>query len=128
MDMGTLQEETIVRLKDLLTTTPVLAQPDLEGAQEGTNPYIIYTDASQRGVGAILCQKGEDESVHPIYFASKQLSKAERNYHVTDMESLALVFVLKKFHSCSADSFVLHSQYMYQHKWNFSNIASLSNT
>ncbi|VDP55018.1 unnamed protein product [Heligmosomoides polygyrus] len=33
-----------------------------------------------------------------MYFASKRLSKAERNYHTTDLEALALVFELKKFH------------------------------
>ncbi|XGW09034.1 hypothetical protein V3C99_011385 [Haemonchus contortus] len=91
-------DEAFSKLKEVLSNTPVLAQPNVEGAQSGKNPYIIYTDASNLGVGAVLCQQGVDEFLHPIYFASKRLSKAERNYHATDLEALALVFALKKFH------------------------------
>ena len=59
--------------------------------------YILYTDACGKGVGAVLCQKGQDNLLHPISFTSKGLSKAESNYHVTDLEALAVIHALQKF-------------------------------
>ncbi|WKX98818.1 hypothetical protein Q1695_014030 [Nippostrongylus brasiliensis] len=92
------QEVAFAKLKAALSTTPVLAQPDVTRARTGERPFIIYTDASQYGVGAVLCQEGDDGFLHPLYFASRSLTKAERNYHVTDAEALAVVFALRKFH------------------------------
>lgn len=77
---------------------PVLAQPNTVDAQSGKRPFVIYTDASQYGIGAILSQEGEDGLLHPLYFASRSLTKAERNYHITDAEALAVVFAIRKFH------------------------------
>ncbi|EPB65777.1 hypothetical protein ANCCEY_15154 [Ancylostoma ceylanicum] len=91
-------EKAFLQLKVLLTSAPVLAQPDVEKARSGLRPFYIYTDASRVGVGAVLAQEQDDGFLHPIYFASKPLSKAERNYHVTDQEGLAVVYALKKFH------------------------------
>ncbi|PIO63136.1 hypothetical protein TELCIR_15279 [Teladorsagia circumcincta] len=90
------QENSFNRLRDALFSTPVLAQPDVEGARAGTNPFIIYTDASQLGVRAVLCQKGKDRFSHPLNFAPKSLIKPERRKHVADMEALAVVFALEK--------------------------------
>ncbi|KAL6738274.1 hypothetical protein Aduo_011837 [Ancylostoma duodenale] len=95
---GDEQEVAFNRLKNALTTTPVLAQPDVVSARTGARPFIIYTDASQQGVGAVLCQEGRDGLLHPLYFASKRLTAAERRYHITDTEALAVMFALKKFH------------------------------
>lgn len=67
-------------------------------ASEGSRPLIMYTDASNEGLRAVLCQERSDKMLHPLYFASKALSKAEKNYHVTDLEALAVVFALKKIH------------------------------
>ncbi|EYC40353.1 hypothetical protein Y032_0618g710 [Ancylostoma ceylanicum] len=91
-------EQAFAELKKAMSTAPVLGQPNLEGASRGTHPFIIYTDASGSGLGAVLCQEGADKMLHPLYFASKSLSRAERNYHITDLEALGVVFALKKFH------------------------------
>ncbi|KAL6737984.1 hypothetical protein Aduo_011585 [Ancylostoma duodenale] len=95
---GSEEEEAFQELKRRMATTPVLAQPDFQAAREGTRPFVIHTDASGQGIGAVLSQEGKDGYLHPIYFASKRLSKAERNYHITDTEALAVVFALRKFH------------------------------
>uniref|UniRef100_A0A7I4YKX2 RNA-directed DNA polymerase n=1 Tax=Haemonchus contortus TaxID=6289 RepID=A0A7I4YKX2_HAECO len=91
-------EEAFQKMKDLITRSPVLKQPDVEAARAGGKPFIICTDASAYGLGAVLSQEGEDKQVHPIFFASKSLSKAERRYHITDLEALAVVFAVRRFH------------------------------
>ncbi|EYC38726.1 hypothetical protein Y032_0699g1624, partial [Ancylostoma ceylanicum] len=85
-------------LKKIIASAPVLAQPDIEAARLGKRPFRIHTDASYNGLGAVLSQEGEDGLQHPVFFASKGLSKSEKGYHITDLEALALVFALRKFH------------------------------
>jgi hypothetical protein len=55
-------EEVFLTLKKLLTTTPVLAQPDIE------KPFDIYCDASSMGIGGVLMQDGR-----VIAYASQRL-------------------------------------------------------
>ena len=50
------------------------------------------------GTGAVLSQQMEDGLEHPVTYASRSLSKAERNYFQLDCEGLAVVFGVKKFH------------------------------
>ena len=70
-------------LNTLLSTAPVLA-------------YILGTDASNHGIGAVLSQV-EDGAEHPVAYASKTLTKAERNYCATRKELLAVVEFVKQF-------------------------------
>ncbi|CAI5690254.1 unnamed protein product [Oreochromis niloticus] len=75
-------------LKEALTRAPVLAYPDAR------QPFIVDTDASNVGVGAVLSQQGEaGERVVAAYF-SRALGRAERNYCVTRRELLAVVLAL----------------------------------
>ncbi|CAM5108369.1 unnamed protein product [Natator depressus] len=46
---------------------PVLRAPDFD------KPFLVTTDASERGVGAVLMQKGPDQEFHPVVFLSKKL-------------------------------------------------------
>ncbi|GFY31462.1 hypothetical protein TNCV_4990211 [Trichonephila clavipes] len=61
---------------------------------DGTKPYIIRTDASNYALGAVLLQ-GEGSDEHPIEYASRLLTPAERNYSTTEREALVVSFNLK---------------------------------
>ncbi|WVZ89849.1 LOW QUALITY PROTEIN: hypothetical protein U9M48_036202 [Paspalum notatum var. saurae] len=77
-------EEGFRELKKLLTTAPVLAQPDV------TKPFDVYCDASGRGLGCVLMQEGR-----VIAYASRQLRKHETNYPTHDPELAAAVHAPK---------------------------------
>ena len=78
-------------LKASLARDPVLAFP-LRGL-----PYLLDTDASAEGVGAVLSQM-KDGKEHVVAFYSAKFSRAERNYCVTRKELVAMVKSLKHFH------------------------------
>ena len=78
-------------IKMRLKSAPVLASPRLG------SPYIIETDASLRGIAATLLQADNAKAEHPIVFASQTLKRHQRNYHINELEALAVVFGLKQF-------------------------------
>ena len=57
----------------------------------------MHVDASSIALGIVLAQLGEGNIDHPISFASKKLSTAEKNYTTTEREGLAMVYALQKF-------------------------------
>ena len=77
-------------LRKKLVEAPVLAYPSSE------EDFILDTDASATGIGAVLSQM-QDGVERPIAYASRVLSKSERNYSVTKRELLAVVFYCKYF-------------------------------
>lgn len=83
-------EESFNKLKTLITSAPVLASPDFN------QPFFVQTDASNFGLGAVLFQKLDNQE-HPIAFASKTLSVAERKYSATEKELLAVIFGIEHF-------------------------------
>ena len=80
-------------VKEALIHEPVLAYPQFNS----THPFILETDASTRGLGAVLAQQQEDGKVHPIAFALHSLTTAEKNYAITELEILGLVWAVKTF-------------------------------
>jgi hypothetical protein len=76
-------EKSFQELKRRLTTAPVLTLP------LGTKSFVVYSDASGKGLGCVLMQHGK-----VITYASKQLKTHEVNYPVHDLE-LATIFALR---------------------------------
>jgi RNase H-like domain found in reverse transcriptase len=60
-----------------------------------SKPYIVTCDQSYIGIGAVLEQESEHVP-HPVAFASRKLSIAEKNYLVHERELLAIVYALKE--------------------------------
>lgn len=79
------------KLKQVLVSAAVLPYPD------PTLPYLLDTDASADGVGAVLSQEKDGKEWVVAYFSTK-FSKAERNYCVTRKELAAVVKSLAHFH------------------------------
>ena len=80
-------------IKKLITSEPVLTHYD------PTAPIRLACDASPYGLGAVLSHVTPDGSEKPIAFASRSLSKAERNYAQIDREAVAIFWSVKKFHA-----------------------------
>ncbi|KAM8717987.1 hypothetical protein ACLKA7_004659 [Drosophila subpalustris] len=86
---GEEQEEALCQLKEKLTTAPVLACPDFSAK------FVLQTDASDYGLGAVLTQTVDDQE-RVIAYASRKLLKAEMNYSATEKECLAIVWSIRK--------------------------------
>jgi hypothetical protein len=76
--------EAFEKLKTLLTTAPVLAQPNIN------KPFDVYCDASGSGLDCVLMQEGR-----VIAYASRQLHRHEEHYPTHDLELAAVVHALK---------------------------------
>lgn len=87
---GAEQDGAFRELKGRLVKAPILSCPDFG------RPFLLQTDASTTGVGAILSQVFEDGE-RPIAYASRALTSAERKYTTTEQECLAVVFGTEKF-------------------------------
>ncbi|GJT78201.1 putative reverse transcriptase domain-containing protein [Tanacetum coccineum] len=83
-EWGDKQEAAFQTLKTKLCSAPILALP------QGAENFIVYCDASHKGLGAVLMQ---NEKV--IAYASRQLKIHEKNYTTHDLELGAVVFALK---------------------------------
>ena len=86
-------EEYFTKLKRLLASPPILAYPKF-----GSNcSFILETDASTVGLGAVLSQEQEDGTIHPVAYASCSVNKHEWNYGISELETLGLVWALCYF-------------------------------
>lgn len=85
-----MEEKAFQSIKNDLRSSALLSNFD------GESLMIVEVDASPTGVGCVLLQNQQGVE-KPVYFASKRLSSAEKNYSQIDKEGLALVFALKRF-------------------------------
>lgn len=88
---GTDENRAFEELKLRLTTSPILRQPNFD------EPFVLRTDASAYALGAVLMQGSSPTEERPLEYASRLLTPAERNYHTTEREALAVVWALEKF-------------------------------
>nr|GFA12315.1 putative reverse transcriptase domain-containing protein [Tanacetum cinerariifolium] len=94
-EWGDKQEAAFQLLKQKLCSAPILALP------KGSEDFIVYYDASNKGLGAVLIQREE-----VISYASRQLKIHEKNYTTHDLEVGEVVFALK-----------IWRHYLYGTKW-----------
>jgi len=86
---GPEQQNALEEVKIRLTTAPVLGCPDFD------KTFVLQTDASDVGLGAVLSQDIEGkESV--IAYASRRLTATEGNYTTTEKECLAIIWAIRK--------------------------------
>lgn len=83
-------EEAFTLLKNELCKKPVICLPDSE------KQYTLRTDASDRGIGAVLMQD-QGNGLQPIAYASKKLSETEGRYAIIEKECMAIVWGVRKF-------------------------------
>ena len=85
--------EAFDHLKAACLQAPILAFPDFD------KPFLLETDASRRGLGAVLSQKQADGLYHPIAYASHVMNETKQRYHSNKQEFLALKWaVTEQFH------------------------------
>ena len=89
-EWGGAQDAAFNRLKKELISAKCLYAPDFQ------RQFILQTDASDDGIGAVLTQRFEDGE-HPVAYISRQLLPAEVNYSATEQEALAVVWSIKTF-------------------------------
>jgi len=83
------QEEAFGRLKEVFTTEPVLAIPDIDKEMR------VEADASDYATGGVLLLKCEDGKWRPVAFILKSLNTIEQNYEIHDKKMLAVIRCLK---------------------------------
>ncbi|GKC05331.1 retrotransposon protein, putative, ty3-gypsy subclass [Tanacetum coccineum] len=81
---GREEEQAFKTLKQQLSSAPILALPD------GTEDFVVYSDASHKGFGCVLMQRDK-----VIAYMPRQLKNHEKNYLTHDLELGAVVFALK---------------------------------
>ena len=86
-------------LKEQLSTSPVLGFPNF------AKDFILYADASDIGIGAVLPQKDDEGNEHVISYSSKAFTGAEKRWTTTEKEAYAVVWALTHYHA-----------YVYGHK------------
>ena len=77
-------------MKSHLTTAPIVREPNWQ------LPFEVMCDVSDLAIGAVLGQR-EDGKPHVVYYASKTLNEAQRNYTTKEKELLVVVYALDKF-------------------------------
>ena len=93
VDLSPEAQEAFECLKAACLQAPILAFPDFN------KPFLLETDASGRGLRAVLSQKQADGRYHPIAYASRVMNETEQRYYSNKQEFLALKWAItEQFH------------------------------
>lgn len=84
-------QNSFQKIKDCLISPPILTCPDFN------LPFCVQTDASAYGLGAVLTQKDSEGHERVICYASRTLTRQERNYTTTERECLGVIYAIEKF-------------------------------
>ena len=110
VDLSPKAREAFNCLKAACLQAPILSFPDFN------KPFLLETDASGRGLGAVLSQKQADGRYHPIAYASRVMNETEQRYHSNKQEFLTLKWaVTEQFHEYlspygkNRNEFVVHT-------------------
>ena len=99
-------QNAFLDLRRKLVSAPILAFPNF------SKPFLLDTDASDNGIGAVLSQVQEDGRECVIAYASRMLTKAEQRYCVTHKELLAVVTFVHHFrHYLLGQQFTLRTDH-----------------
>ena len=94
-------EDAFQSLKCALTHPPIVAHPIF------TQPFLLYTDASQGSIGSVLFQR-QDDKERVIAYSSHTLSPSERKWSTFDHEFWAVVWSVRHFkHFLSGSTFTV---------------------
>jgi hypothetical protein len=85
------QEQSFNQIKTVLTNSPVLRAPNFE------KQFVLYIDACDIGIGAVLQQEDDSKVEHPVCYFSRKLNKHQQNYSTIEKETLALILTLQQF-------------------------------
>ncbi|XP_069144451.1 uncharacterized protein [Solanum lycopersicum] len=91
-DLDEQQVQSLVKLKEKLVSAPIIISPDWNSRFE------VMCDSIGVVLGVVLGYR-KNKILQPIYYASKALNKAQKNYTVTERELLAVIFAFEKFRS-----------------------------
>ena len=83
-------QRSFEELKAYLTTTPIVRAPNWQ------LPFKVMCDASDLAIGVVLSQR-EEGKPYVVFYASKMLNEAQRNYTTIEIELLVVVYALEKF-------------------------------
>ncbi|UYV83268.1 K02A2.6-like, partial [Cordylochernes scorpioides] len=85
------QERALRKLKELLTTQPILAAYDVR------KPTMVSSDASSYGLGAVLKQEGKNGIWRPVAYSSRTMTPTEKRYAQIEKEALAITWACERF-------------------------------
>ena len=85
------EDEAYRSLKVMLSHAPVV-QP-----RNWLQPFHVFVDASDIAIGSVLMQKTSPNWYRPVYYASRRLSTAKKNYSTIEHEALGMIYSITKF-------------------------------
>lgn len=88
---GSEEARAFDKLKECLVNSPILS---IYCPRDTTE---LHCDASSVGFGAILMQRKRDQKLHPVFYFSKRTTEAETKYHSFELETLAIIYALRRF-------------------------------